>query len=125
MFSSYLAAGQPAHDKVLLQAIILVLVSNFCSVGPLETSKGSPAGLRVEGVHHNRLCAFNLTAAKWAALTLRLLTGTHTHKIQNLRGIPFVFQHSEQQSGEFNLWCTVSLSPMLLLVCCAYITLIR
>lgn len=81
MLSSYLGAGQPAHDKVLvLQAIILFLVigGSFCSAGPLETGKGSPAGLRVEGVYYNGLCAFNLTAAKWTALTLRLLAHTHT-----------------------------------------------
>lgn len=70
---SYLGAGQPAHDKVLvLQAIILFLIiaGSFSSAGRLETSKGRPAGLRVEGVHYDGLGAFNLTAAKWAALTL-------------------------------------------------------
>lgn len=76
MWYSYLGAGQPAHDKVLvLQAIILILIigGSFCSTGPLETSKGRTAGLRVEGVHYDGLCAFNLAATKWAALTLRFL----------------------------------------------------
>lgn len=70
---SYFGARQSAHDKVLvLQAIIffLVIPSSFCSAGSLETSKRSPAGLRVEGIHYNGLCAFYLAAAKWAALTL-------------------------------------------------------
>lgn len=85
MWFSYLCAGQPAHDEVVLQAIILFLViaGSFCSAGPLETGEGSPAGLRVERVHYDGLCAFNLTAAKWAALALRLLT--HTHKKQSLK----------------------------------------
>lgn len=77
----YLGTGQSAHDKVLvLEAIIifLVIAGSFCSAGPLETSKGSPTGLRVKGVHYNGLCAFNLTAAKRAALTLWLLKNTHS-----------------------------------------------
>lgn len=75
MGSSHLGAGQPAHDKVILQAVIifLVIAGSFCSAGTLKTSKGGPAGLWVERVHHDGLRAFDLTAAKRAALTLRLL----------------------------------------------------
>ena len=81
--SSNLGAGQPAHDKVLvLQTIVFILIvaRSLCSAGPLETGKGSPTSLWVEGVDNNGLGAFNLTAAKWAALTLRLLRHTHTNK---------------------------------------------
>ncbi|TNN51772.1 hypothetical protein EYF80_038000 [Liparis tanakae] len=67
--------GQPAHDQVILQAVVvfLVIAGSFCSAGTLKTSKGGPTGLRVERVHHDGLRAFDLTAAKRAALTLRLL----------------------------------------------------
>lgn len=85
MRSPYLATGQPAHDKVLvLQAIVLffIIAGSLCPAGPLETSKGSPADLRVEGVHYDGLCAFDLTAAKWTALTLRLLM--HAQKAVSL-----------------------------------------
>lgn len=75
----YLSAGHPAHNKVLvLQTVVvfLLVAGSFSSVEPLETSERSSAGLRVEGVHDDRLCTFDLTAAEWAALTLGLLVHT-------------------------------------------------
>lgn len=70
---SYLAAGQPAHDEVLVfEPLVLFLVVPGClgSAGALEAGERGAAGLRVERVHHDGLSAFNLTAAERAALTL-------------------------------------------------------
>lgn len=72
----YLAAGQPAHDQVLvLQPVVLVLLRavNLGSAGPLEPSEGGPGDLGPEGVHDDGLRALDLTAAERAALPFRLL----------------------------------------------------
>lgn len=70
---------------MVLQAIVLLLVigGGLRSAGTLKTSKGSAAGLRVERVHHDGLCTFDLTAAEWAALALRLLP--HTQRKHSLK----------------------------------------
>ena len=78
------AARQPAHDQVLVfQTVVLLLLVPGClgPAGPLEASEGGPAGLGVEGVHHDGLRALDLTAAERAALTLRLLTDTGESKL--------------------------------------------
>lgn len=82
MSFSDLGAGQPAHDEALvLQAVVVLLVSRCLSpAGTLEASERSPAGLGVEGVHHDWLRAFDLAAAERTALTLGLLAHTHIGK---------------------------------------------
>lgn len=60
---------------LILQSIVLFLLvsGSLCPAGSLKTGKRSPTGFWVEGVHYDGFGAFNLTAAKRAALTLRLL----------------------------------------------------
>lgn len=84
-----LGAGQPAHDEALvLQSVVVLLIIGCClgPAGPLEPSKGSSAGLGVEGVHHDGFRAFDLAAAERTALTLRLLAHKHWGKVRAAAG---------------------------------------
>lgn len=72
----HLGARQTTHHQLLVFQTIVVFVivsGSFCSARRLETSERRPVGLRVEGVDHDGLRAFDLAAAERAALTFRLL----------------------------------------------------
>ena len=76
VYSGHLGARQATHHQLLVfQPIVFVVIvsGSFRSAQGLETSEWSPVGLRVEGVDHDGLRAFDLAAAERAALTFWLL----------------------------------------------------